>query len=143
MIYRRCGRCGRRIEQGTRCTCRKTEDRGQQFGKKNSNDPLVKMYHTSRWDKARYYCLNKYNYVDVYRLYKYGELAPADRVHHIETAKKNPERFYDPDNHFPVSDQSHREIHDRYKTDEIGTQRELREYMIRFESDTRGRSKKF
>lgn len=86
----------------------------------------------------RLYCLQRYDFVDLYALYHDGKVVAADRVHHIVEAMEDPERFYDSTNHFPVSDASHQEIHRRMKMerpDEV--RRELFGYLRRWQTAER------
>lgn len=82
-------------------------------------------------------------------MYRYGQVIPADTVHHIETATERPDLFYCAENLIPVSSRMHRvivdghaimvhshaEIHERYerenKNDVI---KEILEYKKKFDT---------
>lgn len=128
MIYRRCPRCGKRVEEGKQCACKKIS-RNQS----NRTDGIRKEYHTYAWLQARERCFNAYDHIDIYALYKDGRVIPADRIHHIVEALDDPELFYEPSNHFPTSEASHKEIHDRYKAEDAEAVRnELRSYLKKY-----------
>lgn len=110
MIYKRCGRCGKRIESGTTCQCYNREKRIYRPA-----EGIRKEYHSQRWKDLRTYVMSQYNGIDIYMLYKYGKVVPADTVHHIMPTCDSPGLFYSSDNLMPVSRQGHAEIHDRYK----------------------------
>lgn len=132
MIYKRCPRCGKRIQEGTKCL----ECTRKIRATSNRTDGIRKEYHTSRWEKEREWCLARHGYVDLYALYHDGRIKAADRVHHICEVLEEPERFHDPENHFPCSDASHHEIHRRYKSEgPEKIQKELRDYLRRWENE--------
>ncbi len=131
MIYRQCGRCGRRIPSGTTCKCHGIDKRS--YAKPEGTR---KEYHTQRWKKVRQYAIKKYDGMDIYMLYRHGKAMPADTVHHIEPSTEKPELFYSVGNLIPVSRQSHEEIHGRYKHEhKAGVMEELRQYKKQFEED--------
>lgn len=131
MIYRQCGRCGRRIPSGTKCPCRTQEKRS--YAKPEG---IRKEYHTQRWKNLRQYVMTNYNGLDIYQLYKYHKAAPADTVHHIQPAAEKPALFYSDRNLIPVSRQSHEEIHNRYKQErQEDVMEELQRYKRMFEAD--------
>lgn len=102
----------------------------------NRTDGVRKEYRTTRWQKERLRCLERFDYVDLYALYRSGQIITADRVHHIEEILEAPDKFHIASNHFPVSDMSHHEIHDRYKKeDKQAVQEELRGFMKRWEEE--------
>lgn len=126
MIYKRCSRCGARIPTGTKCQkCAKEIRRTS-----NRTDGIRKEYKSTAWTHERLRCLERYDYVDLYALYRKGKIVPADQVHHIEEVLESPERFHDESNHFPVSAGSHTEIHWRYSHENREkVQEELRDYL--------------
>ena len=131
MIYRQCGRCGRRIPSGTTCKCNDMDKRS--YAKPEG---IRKGYHTQRWKNLRRYVIAKYNGIDIYMLYRHGKAIPADTVHHIEPAGEKPDLFYSDGNLIPVSRQSHEEVHKRYKQEHrADVVEELRRYKKQFEED--------
>lgn len=131
MIYRKCGRCGKRIEAGTTCPCQK-----ERRNTSNRTDGVRKEYRTYKWLLARERCFNTYDHVDIYALYRHNQVLPASVIHHITEALDAPQLFYEPSNHIPVSVASHKEIHDRYKSEDIEAVRaELRSYCKKYRED--------
>lgn len=77
----------------------------------------------------RAYVMSLYNGIDIYMLYKYNKVVPADTVHHIQRTAERPDLFYADSNLIPVSDAAHKEIHHRYKAEDTeAVQEELRSY---------------
>ncbi len=141
MIYKRCGRCNKRIPSGTTCKCYTDSKAYKRIYAKATG--IKAEYHTQRWKDMRAYIMSLYNGIDIYMLYKHGKVMPADTVHHIERTADRPDLFYCDTNLIPVSDAAHREIHRRYKTeDTVAVQKELNDYMRRYK-DTGGGSKSF
>ena len=131
MIWKRCGRCGRRVEEGKACTCGVGS-----VSTRKKTDGIRTQYHTEKWKHYRDVTLKRYGYTDIYALYHYGEIRAADRIHHIIPVLDNPDRFYDMDNYLPCSDASHHEIHWRMKREgKEKIQRELFEYRDRYRLD--------
>ena len=131
VIWKRCSRCGRRVEEGKSCPCGAGCRRGE-----NRTDGIRKEYHSARWKKIREAVLVSCSHVDPYALYRDGRVIPADRVHHIIPVLSKPEGFYDMANLFPCSEGSHNEIHKRYRHEgEEAVQEELRRYKRRFFED--------
>lgn len=86
----------------------------------------------------RAYVMSLYNGIDIYMLYKYNKVVLANTVHHIQRTAERPDLFYADSNLIPVSDAAHKEIHYRYKTEDVDmVQDELRRMMRRYK-DTRG-----
>lgn len=129
LIYKRCGYCGKRIEEGKTCQCMQR----RKMRNDKRNDGARKLYETSRWRQCRRMCLSRYSHIDLYALFHDRKVLHADTVHHIETALEAPELFFDIDNHIPVSETSHRLIHDRYrKENEADVKAELKSYLQRY-----------
>jgi 5-methylcytosine-specific restriction endonuclease McrA len=131
MIWKRCGRCGKRIPSGSKCECQPKAER-----RSEKREGIRKERSSSRWQKTRAAVLSEYDGLDLYAYYHDGEIIPADQVHHIEEASANPELFYDRSNLFPCSAGTHDEIHYRYKSEDKSTvQDELRDYLTRWKKD--------
>jgi 5-methylcytosine-specific restriction protein A len=133
VIYKQCPRCKTVHDRNKPCP------RGcYSFSKKESSKYYDKylrknkeVYNSSTWEKIRLRCLMRYDNICVYSLYKYQRVEVATTVHHIVEVNSDSERqlVYDMDNLIPLSDQAHREIHSRYKTEDIrAVQDELRKY---------------
>lgn len=130
MLTKLC-RCGAMIP-ATESQCAKCKAKYQinydKYYRKNYD-----VYHSRQWAKLRKYVLVLFQYVDVYAYYKYGRIVPACTVHHIVEVSEDISKAYDVENLIPVSDRSHREIHQRYRQeDKLAVQRELVSYMKDF-----------
>lgn len=131
MIWKRCSRCGKRIQSGSSCACIEKRDYRDE-----KREGVRKERSTARWQKTREAVLSEFNGLDLYAYYRRGDVVPADQVHHIVEASKMPELFYDRDNLFPCSRESHDEIHFRYKNDgENAVREELRDYLRRWKKE--------
>lgn len=117
MIYKRCPHCGKRIESGTTCKCRKREYQPP--------SGIYKLYHTQRWRDLRAVIMAKYNGIDLWALHQHGRLEYAETVHHIVPTSDDEGLFFVFSNLIPVSRASHDEIHMLYKTDKEATQKIL------------------
>lgn len=85
----------------------------------------------------------RYNRMDVYALYKHGEVKPADLIHHIHPAVEAEKLFYVEQNLIPVSVQSHAEIHLRYKNErQVEVEAELIQMCMKFAQKSLGGSQK-
>ncbi len=128
MIYKRCARCGKRIQSNETCECYSKYKRA--YAKATG---IKKEYHTQRWKDLRAYVMSKFNNIDVYMLYRHSKIVAADTMHHIEPTSSRPELFYHDDNLIPVSRQGHAEIHSRYKAEDAETvKKELQEYRKKY-----------
>lgn len=146
-IYKRCPRCGKRIQEGSKCIeCTKAVRAAS-----NRTDGIRREYHSKRWRRLREKVLNQYDHLDLYAYYHDGRIVPATCVHHIREALDDPDYFYAEGNHFPTSEESHAEIHRRYKEEGAAKVRgELVCYLVRYRDERfrdfeapEGRSKKF
>ena len=132
MIWKRCPICGRRVETGKECACKR-----KQHNQSNRTDGIRKQYKSTRWQKLRLAILQQYDYIDLYALYHDGKVVPADCVHHITEILDDPGGFYDVPNLFPTSSGSHAAIHERYRReDPVAVRNELREYKRRWLDST-------
>lgn len=116
MIYKRCPKCGKRIEVGIQCC------------KREYNKPLgvYSLYHTNRWRKLRETIMSYYDGLDQWAL-SHGRIEYAETVHHIVPTIDNESMFFTVGNLIPVSRRSHDEIHALYKTDKDRTQEKLKD----------------
>lgn len=136
MIYKRCIRCGKRIEAGRTCECFTKYIKQPKGYKKPIGARQV--YHTKRWEKLRNYIMSKYDGIDLYAWYAHKTIVPANTVHHIIPVVDDETHAYDADNLIPVSDASHKEIHSGYKVDKKEMQKILREAIAEWRRKTGG-----
>ena len=107
MIYKRCPHCKKRVPEGEKCGCGYKREYAPP-------DKTRKLYHSSRWQKARAAVISFYSGIDPYAQ-KHGKLEYAFTVHHIVPAEEDSERFWQLDNLIPLSRSSHDEVHARYR----------------------------
>lgn len=111
MIYKRCGRCGRRVPTGQQCPeCSKIK-RDRYWHKKKG---IYKQYHTTQWLQLSKTIMSMYGYADLVERSK-GHLVQADVVHHIAPTSDDPSRFYDVSNLIPLSRDTHDIVHRAYR----------------------------
>ena len=84
MIYKLCTSCGKKIQEGTTCPCRKTRaaERHRLYDKYQRDRRSTDFYHSPEWERTRQRVLNM-DKVDVYLYMTQGKVVPADTVHHI------------------------------------------------------------
>lgn len=131
MIMKFCPKCKKLHSIDSTCpnSCKKSNSQENKlydkFFRKNKD-----IYSSSRWEKIRKRCLNKYDNICIYTLYKYNKILPATLVHHIIALEEDKSKAFDIDNLIPVSDLAHREIHKRYRDENIKeVQKELHKYI--------------
>lgn len=112
-IYKRCGRCGKRIPSGTVCPCTEQykKDRHKDYDKYRRDKGRNNFYHSKEWVTAREICKRVHIGIDIYMYYMKGKIVPATMVHHIETLEESWEKRVDQDNLISLSDQTHAMIH--------------------------------
>lgn len=141
MIYKRCARCNKRIPSGTTCSC---YDKARDKRTYSKATGIKTEYHAQRWKDMREYILSMYDGIDIYTLYKHNRVVPADTIHHIHRTVNRPDMFYSDSNLIPVSDAAHKEIHHRYKTEDVCmVQDELIQMLNSYRGKTGGGSKSF
>lgn len=117
-VYVRCGRCGKKILQGTICECKKESykeyDKRVRYSKGNIKYSMF--YKSKEWISISNYIRHKYYGLCVMCLIKYNELTPSDVVHHIEEIKENWNKRLDENNLIPLCHKCHNELHGHYGT---------------------------
>ena len=136
-IYKRCSRCGRRIEAGAECRC---YDRGRDTRGRSAYDNY---YRSAEWGRARAGAVRRTFGLDILAWYERGELIVGFTVHHIVPLETAWELRAAPDNLIYLTEQDHRLIHELYKTDYIGTRDRLCEMLRRFDREYRGYDRLF
>lgn len=135
MIYKRCSRCGKRIEAGQTCGCRK--QRHKEYDRLSRDKDSAHFYNSSAWKRMRQYILDKYDGIDVYSYILYGQIEPATTVHHIVELKDDKTQSLVEQNLIPVSSATHNIIHSAYdksKSDKQAMQATLYECLRRMKS---------
>lgn len=135
-IFKRCSRCGKRIPEGTECSCvnkrYKHEDRYRADSKEH------KFYISSQWAKKRRVIYEKFCGMDIYSLYKYGRIEKGRTVHHIVPLKDDWTLRYDSNNLILLTEQNHRRLHQLMKQGEKEKRaviKELQGFLIRFKRE--------
>jgi 5-methylcytosine-specific restriction endonuclease McrA len=132
MIYRRCGRCGKRIPSGTRCDCLK--QRHKEYDRYARDKKLKVFYDSVAWIQKRRYVLDRDNGIDVYVFMKTGEVILADTVHHIVPLKDDWSRRLDEENLMSLNHDTHSLIESKYKENKDGMIEELEQMLRDFRS---------
>ena len=143
LIYKICPKCRTKYLVGEKCPngcldfAKKQNDKYyDKYSRKNAD-----VYNNRQWERTRLNCLMRYDSICVYSYYKHNKIVPAVLVHHIiEVAKDTSKKLiYDLNNLIPVSDEAHREIHHRYKTERLeDVQKELKDYCTAYLFGGRG-----
>ena len=112
MIYKRCSRCGKRLEVGQTCEC--VKQRHKEYDRCSRDKDAAKFYSSASWKRMRQYILDKYDSIDVYAYILYGQIEKADTVHHIIELKDDKSQALVEQNLIPVSSSTHNIIHASY-----------------------------
>lgn len=112
MIYKRCSRCGKRLEVGQTCEC--VKQRHKEYDRLARDKDAAKFYSSASWKRMRQYILDKYDSIDVYAYIVYGQIEKADTVHHIIELKDDKSQALVEQNLIPVSSSTHNIIHASY-----------------------------
>lgn len=134
MIYKRCSRCGKRLEAGQTCEC--VKQRHKEYDKYSRDKEASQFYSSASWKRMRQYILDKYDSIDVYAYILYGQIEKADTVHHIIELKDDKSQALVEQNLIPVSSSTHNIIHasyDKSKADKQAMQSILYECLRRME----------
>ena len=115
-IYRKCGKCGKRLLQLEKCECLK--ETAKEYNKKircnNDNVEHNKFYKSPQWTRARNYIRVKYSSLCLLCYAKYKILIEANVVHHIVELKEDYSKRLDEDNLIPLCHSCHNVLHRRY-----------------------------
>lgn len=112
MIYKRCSRCGKRLEVGQTCEC--VKQRHKEYDRLARDKEAAKFYSSASWKRMRQYILDKYDSIDVYAYILYGQIEKADTVHHIVEMRDDKSQALMEQNLIPVSSSTHNIIHASY-----------------------------
>lgn len=139
-IYKRCSRCGKRIQSGSICKCAKA--RHKEYDK-FSRDKKSKQYYRSReWIASRESALDKDEGMDVYVFMTEGRILAADTVHHIIPLRDGWDKRNDIDNLMSLNHDTHSMIEQLYKKDKAGMEKKLAAMLQKYRNGE-GRSEKF
>ena len=143
MIYKQCPRCKTLHDRNKSCPngcydyIKKESDKYyDKYLRKNKS-----IYNSRTWEKVRERCLMSCDNLCLYSLYKRGKVEVATTVHHIVEINEDTSKqlVYEIDNLIAVTDKVHREIHSRYKNEDIAlVQEELRRYKALYHEGVGG-----
>ena len=108
-IYKRCGRCGKRLPSGTKCECLK--QRHKEYDKYSRDKKSDDFYHSKEWDISREDAISFYVGMDIYSYYILGVIEYGTTVHHIIPLKDDWSKRVDRDNLIYLTDSNHQLIH--------------------------------
>lgn len=134
-IYKRCSRCGKRIEAGTTCQCMK--DRHKEYDK-YSRDRRSKQYYNSReWEAVREHVLQLDEGIDVYVYMTQDVVTIADTVHHIIPLKEDWSLRNNEDNLISLNHDTHSMIEQQYRKNKNEMQEALKAMVQQYRSEKR------
>ena len=116
-IFKRCSRCGSRIQSGSTCECvRRYERQRYKTYDMNQRDKKSRAFYTGReWQKKREEILSIDEYIDVYLFMTEGTIIAADTVHHIIPLKDDWEKRFADENLMSLNHNTHSMIEQKYK----------------------------
>lgn len=136
-IYKRCGRCRKRMQVGTICQCQNKRYKEEDRYKKDTREK--QFYSSGHWTMMRDKVRAKYKGLDIYSYYVLGTIEYGQTVHHIETIKDNWDRRLDITNLIYLTESNHRRLHQRMENgEEEEVMRELYILIKRFNDDNEG-----
>lgn len=139
-IYKRCGRCGKRLPTGTTCDCIKSRHREyDRFGRDRKSKAF---YISHEWERIRKTVLELDEGIDVYLYMTKGEVTAADTVHHITPLRDDWSKRCSVDNLISLNHDTHSMIEQLYKKDQEGTEKRLRALLASYR-EGRGELKSF
>lgn len=112
-IYKRCGRCGKRMPSGSKCECLK--ERHKEYDKFTRDKVSDAFYHSKEWEIARADTINYYTGVDIYSFFVKGILEYGTTVHHIIPLKEDWDKRINKSNLIYLTDINHQLIHKAMK----------------------------
>lgn len=128
-IYRRCGRCNKRIPSGSRCDCLKI--RHKEYDRFARDRESKKFYDSVAWKKVREYVLAG-DGLDVFLYMTTGQVVAADMVHHIVPLRDNRDMGLSVSNLISLSSSTHGVVEQMYKEDKDGAIRMLTDMLRRY-----------
>lgn len=126
-IYKRCSRCGKRIEAGTTCPCVKA--RHKEYDRYSRDSRSKQYYHSKEWDRVREDVLTLDGGIDVYLYMTQGTVVKADTVHHIVPLREDWNKRNERENLISLHHDTHSMIEQMYKQDKKKIQTELQEMI--------------
>lgn len=143
-IYKRCGRCGRRIPSGTTCPCLKqsNKERYKLYDRQSRDPKSTAFYRSKEYLMARDEALTLDGGIDVYLFATTGEIKPADTAHHIIPLKDDWGKRADVGNLMSLHHDTHSHIESLYKKDKAGMEQILAEMLKKHREESEWESLK-
>lgn len=132
-IYKRCSRCGKRIEAGTTCQCLK--DRHKEYDKYSRNRRSKQYYNSREWEAVREHVLQLDERIDVYVYMTQGVVTIADTVHHIIPLKEDWSLRNNEDNLISLNHDTHSMIEQQYRKNKNEMQEALKAMVQQYRSE--------
>lgn len=126
MLLKECPRCKRIHKQGE--TCDKVKERHKEYDKTQRNKARDAFYHSHRWKKIREAIKSKFFGLDAYQWIVNKVMVKGTTIHHIIPLADAPEKAMDLNNLILLSEETHNEIHAKYRE---GKQKELEELLLK------------
>lgn len=114
--YRRCGKCGKKIPQGTKCECLKEsiKEYNNRIRYNKDNIKYSKFYSSTSWRKLSKYIRIKYNDLCLRCYIKDKVIVPADVVHHITEIREDYSKRLEENNLITLCHSCHNNLHANY-----------------------------
>ena len=115
-IYRRCGKCGKKIEQGATCKCLKdtVKEYNRNIRYNKDNKEYSSFYNTTHWNRMSKYIRSKYNGLCLVCYVRYKIMNGANVVHHIIELKEDYSKRLEEDNLITLCHSCHNILHSNY-----------------------------
>lgn len=108
MIYKRCTRCGNRLEYNSECSCLTKHKINSDDYKSNIEK---RFYKSKEWQSLTNIIKNRFNYIDIYSYYILNKIENGQVVHHIVPINEDFSRRYQVSNLIYLTEKNHRLIH--------------------------------
>lgn len=131
-IYKRCSRCGKRIQSGSICKCVKA--RHEEYDRFSRDKNSKRYYSSKEWKASREDALDKDEGIDVYVFMTEGRVLIADTVHHIVSLKDDWNKRNEIDNLMSLNHDTHSMIEQMYKKDRAGMEKKLTAMLQEYRS---------
>lgn len=112
MLYKICGKCGSKVEQGHKCLCNK--ERHKFYDRFFRDKKKSKFYNSKSWRQMSLLCKMKASGLDLYELEINKKIVKGTLSHHIEELEFNQDRALDLSNLIWISNKTHTMIHNEY-----------------------------
>lgn len=129
-IYKRCGRCGKRILSGSRCSCSKS--RHKEYDRYSRDKKSKQYYDSGEWNRSRAAALETDQGCDVYVFMTEGRILDADTVHHIIPLKEDWRKRNNIENLMSLNHDTHSFIESLYRKDKKKIQKDLQKMLMEY-----------